>query len=292
MRSRRAVIRLSISAVVAVLLGAVLARHSFAWWSGGHKACTLAAASKLPADMPQFFRDAGKELAEMSAEPDNWKSVTTSHLRGAEQPEHFIDLEFLGDEPLPAVRYDLLKFYFSKNVDPSKAGTLPCAIIEGYERLMLAFRDYRNAPDSEIVKKRVIVYAGWMSHYCEDAAMPLHTTKDYDGRNTAGGVVEQKGIHARIDAYPEKNGIAAEQIAEGLAAKDAVNVWPLIVDAIKASHTHVDECYKLDAQGAFDRDPESGRALILERTRAAAKLTLDLWYSAWMNSDPKRATVK
>jgi hypothetical protein len=122
--------------------------------------------------------------------------------------------------------------------------------------------------------------------------MPLHTTKDYDGRSGPGGTVEQKGIHARIDAYPEKNGITAEKIAEGLAAQDVVNVWPLIVDAIKASHTHVDECYALDAQGGFDRDPGKGRELMVARTRAAAKLTLDLWYCAWMNSDPKRATVK
>lgn len=293
MRRRTAVVRMSVCAgALVLLLGAALVGRALAWWGGGHKLCTLAAASKLPDDVPQFFRDAGKELAEMSVEPDNWKSVTASHLRAAEQPEHFIDLEFLGDDPIPANRYDLLKIYFTKNVDLSKGGTLPCAMIEGYERLLLAFRDYRNAPDSEIVKKRVIVYAGWLSHYCADAAMPLHTTRDYDGRNTAGGAVEQKGIHGRIDAYPEKNGITVEQLADGLVAKDALNAWPLIVDAIKASHTHVDECYKLDANGAFDRDPEAGRPLMLERTRAAAKLTLDLWYSAWTNSDPKRATVK
>ena len=77
-------------------------------------------------------------------------------------------------------------------------------------RLMLSFRDFRNQPDSEIVKKRVIVYAGWLSHYCEDCAMPLHTTKDFDGRPGPGGTVEQKGIHGRIDAYPEKNGITVQ----------------------------------------------------------------------------------
>ena len=283
----------SVVVVLAVtLVAGALAVRSHAWWSGGHKLCTLAATSKLPDDVPKFFRDAGKEMSEMSTEPDNWKNVTASHLRATEQPEHFIDLEYLGDEAIPAQRYDLLKLYFSKNIDPTKAGLLPYAMVEGYERLMIAFRDYRNDPESENIKRRIVVYAGWMAHYSEDCAMPLHTTKDYDGRNTAGGTVEQKGIHGRIDAYPEKNGLTAEKIAEGLAPKDATNVWPLIVDAIKASHTHVDECYKLDAAGAFDRDPEAGRELMLERTRAAAKLTLDLWYSAWMNSDPKRATVK
>ena len=281
-----------VTIVLAAATVLLLSRAACAWWAGGHKICTLAATSKLPADVPQFFRDAGKELAEMSTEPDNWKHVTASHLRATEQPEHFIDLEYLGETPIPAKRYELLKFYFSKDIDPTTGGTLPCAIIEGYERLMLAFRDYRSQPDTEIVKKRIIVYAGWLAHYCEDAAMPLHTSKDYDGRVKPDGSVEQKGIHARIDAYPEKNGITSEKLADGLAAKDVVNVWPLIVDAINASHTHVDECYKLDARGGFDRDPDAGRELMTERTRAAAQLTLDLWYCAWTNSEARRATVK
>ena len=122
--------------------------------------------------------------------------------------------------------------------------------------------------------------------------MPLHTTKDYDGRTKPDGSVEQKGIHKRIDEYPEQNGITPEKIADGLEAKDEVKIFPLIVDAIKASNTHVDECYTLDAKGGFDRDPDVGRPLMTERTHAAAQLTLTLWYSAWTNSDPKRATVK
>jgi hypothetical protein len=281
-----------------VLIGLAAAFVSFlrpiahAWWSGGHKAITLAAVSKLPDDVPKFFRDAGAELAEMSTEPDNWKNKTVSHLRQAEEPEHYIDLEYLGDDPIPQYRFELLKYYFSKNIDPLKGGTLPCAIQEGYERLLLAFRVYRSNPDSELVKKQIIVYAGWLSHYCEDACMPLHTTKDYDGRPGPGGTVEQKGIHARIDSYPEKNGFTPEMIAEGQAPADAVNIWGVILDAIKKSHAEVDNCYKLDADGAFDRAPEKGKELMLKCTHNAAKLTMDIWYSAWKNSDPARATVK
>jgi hypothetical protein len=287
--------RVSKTVIVTVLLAlAVLAvrRPALAWWSGGHKAITLAAVSKMPADVPQFFRDAGAELSEMSTEPDNWKNKTVSHLQKAEEPEHYIDLEYLGDDPIPQYRFELLKYYFSKNIEPAKGGLLPCAIQEGYERLLLAFRVYRSQPDSELVKKQIIVYAGWVAHYCEDCAMPLHTTKDFDGRHLAGGTVEQKGIHARIDSYPEKNGITPEMIGEGLVPADAVNVWAVILDAIKKSHAEVDPCYKLDADGAFDRAPENGKALMLQCTRNAAKLTADIWYSAWKNSDPARATVK
>ena len=103
--------RSAIGTLVLILVAGVLVVRSHAWWSGGHKLCTLAAASKLPEEMPKFFRDAGKELAEMSTEPDNWKNVTVSHLRTTEQPEHFIDLEYLGEEAIPPQRYDLLAHF-------------------------------------------------------------------------------------------------------------------------------------------------------------------------------------
>ena len=51
-------------------------------------------------------------------------------------------------------------------------------------------------------------------------------------------------------------------------------------------------CYELDAQGAFDKDPDKGKDFMLERGRAATKLTLDIWYSAWKNSDPESAKKK
>ena len=269
-----------------------MTRPVHAWWAGGHRLCTLAAVKGLPQDMPAFFRDAGADLAEMSVEPDNWKNPSASHLRTTEQPEHFIDLEFLEGKPLPEQRFELTKFYIHAGIDPSRGGFLPYAMQEGYERLMLAFRDYRNQPASHSVQQRIVVYAGWLAHYCEDAGMPLHTSKYFDGRPGPGGEIFQKGIHAKIDSFPEKNGFTIESISEGLVPEPALNVWPLIVRAIEESHKQCDRCYELDANDAFDKDPAKGRAFILERTRASSKLVLDLWYSAWKNSDPEKATIK
>ncbi|HYF51621.1 MAG TPA: hypothetical protein VEJ63_19560 [Planctomycetota bacterium] len=269
---------------------------SYAWWIGGHKLCTEAAVKSLPEDMPEFFRKASLELAEMSAEPDNWKSQTTPRLRASEAPEHFIDLEFLDGAKLPKDRPEYVKLMAEKKIDPYKAGFLPYALQEGTERLTLAFREYRDRMDKKLdtnsVQQRAIMYAGWLAHYCQDAGMPLHTTKNYDGRPQGEEKLAQKGIHARIDAYPEKHGLTVELLKENLAAEDLVDTWPAIVKFIETSHTKVDKCYELDKQGAFDTAPEKGRELMLECARASAKLTLDLWYSAWKNSDPKRATIR
>jgi len=246
----------------------------------------LAAATKLPEDMPAFFRQAGAELAEVSGEPDNWKNPIAPHLKATEQPEHYLDLEYLEGQPIPEHRADLLKHYFSKHIEPSKAGFLPYAVQEGYERLKVAFRSCRGQPESKAFQHCAIVYAGWLAHYCEDTAMPLHTTKDFDGRPDAAGNLQQKGIHSKIDGYPESQGFTPELLNQGLVAERAENVWPLITKAITVSNGYVQRCYELDAQGAFDKAPEKGKEFILERARAATKLTLDIWYSAWVNSAP------
>jgi hypothetical protein len=56
------------------------------------------------------------------------------------------------------------------------------------------------------------------------------------------------------------------------------------VATIKESHGHVKKCYDLDAVGAFDKPTRESRAFIMERCRAGAQFTMDLWYTAWLRS--------
>lgn len=289
---KRHAVRLALIACASIVVSIATLTPVFGWWSGGHRMCTLAALRMLPAEMPAFFRAAGPELSELSVEPDNWKSPTAPHLKSTEHFEHFIDLELLNGKPLPETRSDLLRLYIDNKAGLGKGGFLPYSILEGYERLMLAFRDYRNRPDAPGMQQKVLVYASWVAHYCQDAAMPLHTTINYDGKPGADGAVVQKGIHARIDAYPEKNGLTPEMLSEGQEAAEAAIAWPVILKVIQSSHEQVDKCYELDAAGGFDKEPAKGKELMLERTRVAAKLTADIWYSAWKNSAPEKATIR
>ena len=268
---------------VVVGLSFALSGVVHAWWGGGHQIFTLAALRVLPEDMPNFFRSAGTALADMSAEPDRWKDPAAPHLRGTEHPEHFIDLEYLEGRPLPSHRADLIKYYVSKGLDPGTGGYLPYAIQEGYERLMLAFKDYRKRPLAPEVQQRVIVYAGWLAHYCQDALMPLHTTRDYDGKQVGDKIV-QKGLHAKIDGYPESNNFKAEAVSEGVKCEPARDVWGLILSTLANSFAQVPRCYALDSEGAFDTHPEKGREFILERAHLSAQFTAVIWYTAWKNS--------
>ena len=269
---------------LAAVAALALAGPARGWWVVGHGTIAEAAAAGLPDDVPAFFRNAGKQLSHLAGDPDRWKNPKAPHLRAAESPDHYIDLENFQGKDLPADRWKAIALLAELKQDPEKAGMLPYAIMENYERLCCAFRDYRETPDDPAVRAKCIVYAGVLSHLTGDLAMPLHTTRDYDGRPAADGKVEQKGIHAKIDAFPERNGLTAEEMARGLQAVAVEDAWARVQQALADSHAQVDRCYELDKAGAFDKSTDEARKCILERCRAGAQLTEDLWYSAWVQS--------
>jgi hypothetical protein len=271
----------------AIVAAAVVIGLAQAWWSGGHESIAEAAAARLPEDVPAFFRRGGKHLAHFAVDPDRWKNREAPFLRRSEEGNHFLDTEDLDGKDLPATnRFDGMKLlYTDLKKDPNKVGLLPYAILENYERLMIAFYDHRKSPQNEAVPMKCLVYGGTLAHYTGDAAMPLHTTRDYDGRIQPDGAVKQKGIHAKVDGFPEKHKITPEEICRGLEAKRIDDVWKHVNAFLAESHTHVAKCYELDAAGVLDTPTDESRAFILSRCRAGAQLTLDLWYTAWVKSE-------
>jgi hypothetical protein len=260
------------------------AEGAHAWWIKGHGQVAEAAAQRLPESMPAFFRQAGKQLAHLSGDPDRWKNREARHLRAAEAPDHYIDLEDYDGKDLPADRYKAIALLIQLGRKPEQTGMLPYAILEHFDRLTVAFADWRADPENEAARMKCIVYAGVLAHFTGDLAMPLHTTRDYDGKKGADGSWIQKGIHARIDAFPEKHGLGSEEISRNLQPNQLDDVWAEVLNRIQESHKKVDRCYELDAQGAMERPSAESRAFILDCCRSGAQLTLDLWYSAWVRS--------
>ena len=272
---------------VVVVLAAFGASLAIGWWSGGHETIAEAAAARLPDDVPAFFRRGGKELAHFSVDPDRWKNRQMNFLRRAEEGNHFLDTEDLDGKPLPATnRFDAIKLIANElKKEPNKVGMLPYAIMEYYEKLTIGFYDYRKTPTNSAIPMKCLVYGGILAHYTGDAAMPLHATREFDGKRRADRTVMQKGIHARVDSFPEKNGIMPEEVCRGLEAKKIDDVWEHVQKSIAESHAQVPKCYEFDAGGAFAKPTEESRAFILSRVRAGAQLTLDLWYNAWLQSE-------
>lgn len=255
-----------------------------AWWVKGHETIVEAAAARLPEEMPTFFRAGGKHLAHFAGDPDRWKNKAATFLKPAEEANHYLDLEDLDGKPLPETRAKAGDLMRGLKRDPDKVGMLPYAIMEGLDRLSCAFYDHRQDPQSPAVQMKCLVYAGNLAHYTTDAAMPLHTTRDYDGRKNADGTLTQKGIHAKIDGFPEKNRFTPEEVCRGLEAKKPDDLWAHVRGFIAESHKHIDRCYELDAAGAFEKPTDASRAFILDRCRAGAQLTMDVWYAAWLKS--------
>lgn len=271
---------------LALVAAATLAGTAPAWWVKGHETITEAAAMALPEDMPAFFRAAGKALAYCAGDPDRWKNKGAKALKDAESPHHFLDIEDLDGHEPPHGRYKALALIQKIGRDPEKVGLLPWQLVEGYERLMCGFYDFRKEPANAAAPMKAIVYGGNMAHYSTDAAMPLHTTRHYDGRRGDDGKIKQRGIHAKVDGFPEKNHFLPEEVCRGLKAKAIEgDVFDHIVAFIKESNAQVDECYRLDAAGAFDMPTDESRKFIMDRCRAGAQLTMDLWYTAWLRSE-------
>jgi hypothetical protein len=268
----------------AALAGLMVAGLVQAWWVIGHGTIAEAAVAGLPEDMPRFFRVAGKQLHYLAGDPDRWKNPWCKHLRAAEAPDHYIDLEHYAGKELPADRYRAIVLLQKLGQKPEQTGMLPYAIMENYDRLSVAFRDYRTDKENPAIQAKAIVYAGILSHFTGDCAMPLHTTKDYDGRPDDKGKMLQKGIHARIDSFPEKHGLTAEEISRGLKARKLDDVWKHVIERVHESHALVGKCYEMDEKGQFEKPTKQSRQFILERCRAGAQFTMDLWYTAWLRS--------
>jgi hypothetical protein len=257
---------------------------SRAWWVKGHESIAEAATVNLPDEVPAFFRAGGKQLGHYAGDPDRWKNPSCRQLRDAIAPDHYLDLEYFQGKELPKTRYQAIALLYELKEKPEKTGLLPWAIVEGYDRLCCAFYDLRQDPDNKAIQAKCLVYAGNLCHFTGDCSMPLHTTKHYNGWVQADGKVTQAGIHAKIDAFPEKNGFTAEEIARDLKAQAIDDVWAYTLKHLNESHKHIERCYELDKAGAFDKPTDESRKFIMERCRAGAQFTMDLWYSAWLRS--------
>jgi len=268
-----------------LMVGVILANLAKAWWVQGHATLTEAAAIALPDDMPEFFRKGGKALGHYVGDPDRWKNPTAKFLRAGTSAEHFLDLEDVEGKDLPSDRYKAIELLESIRKRPEKVGMLPYAIMENYERLACAFYDHRREPENEAIRWKCLLHAGVLAHYTTDLAMPLHTTVNYDGMKVDGKIL-QKGIHARLDAFPEKFSFKADDLARGLKVNklDPDSVWNRVHEAIRESHRHIATSYELDKKGAFATPTEESRKFVTERCQMGVQLTMDIWYSAWIKS--------
>ena len=297
----------------AVRLHLVLAsaHAGLAWQDEGHLMVNRVTAEQVPDDMPAFFRAAADRLAYLGPEPDRWRRDSEFTLKASQEPDHFIKLEVIDGIELGSIRsrYEFYGVLYDRRAEPETrggvhpdslrpehVGLLPFVAIEIYDRLKVAFREYRalrsSGGDSGLVEGNIVLYAGWLGHYVADAANPNHASMHYDGWREPNPLgYAGPGIHGRFEGeFIRGAGIQPGDFSDRVGPAERLED-PFIefLDLVYESQELVEELYRLDREGGFDGSgSEEGLEFALDRLAAGSQMLLDLWYTAWLASRETR----
>ena len=274
-----------------------LAPASLAWGEHGHRLSGRAAATRLPKEMPGFFRKATAQLEYLNPEPDRWRSKTLVEMNEAFAYDHFLDLELVPPAALEAEdRYAYLAALSQAGLkEPEKAGLAPFRIMELYERLRTEFHLWRNAKDKgtrKWIEQRIIYDAGVLGHYVSDAANPHHATVHYNGwakdYPNPNGYTTDDTFHWRFESDFVQSHIKVEDLLSSINPQPRTiqNPRAEVLAFFKTSNGLVERLYQLEKQAKFDAQttsPEHKRFAV-ERLVAGAEMLRALWWTAWTTS--------
>ncbi len=284
------------------LLGASLPPGS--WQDEGHVLVNRVAAEGIPEEMPAFFRNAVDRLEYLGPEPDRWREESEVTLKSSQEPDHFINLDVLGsDFEFDRDRYDFYTKLYEWRAElassgrdgdhllPDRVGLQPYITIEIFDRLKVAFRQYRKllgeGVPTELVEGNVILYAGWLGHYVADGAQPHHTSVHFDGwqgPNPEG--YAGPGIHARFEADFVRRNVKAEDFSHLVGPPRYLeDPFADYLSFLRASHELTEELYRIDKAGGFEGvGTEGGQQFAQARLAAGSQMLLNLWYTAWLDA--------
>jgi hypothetical protein len=286
--------------LVVVLAGTLLfplliTRPSYAWGDEGHRWINLAAAQKLPSDVPAFLRNSAPRLSFLGPEPDRWRDTKElfSALREVNGPDHFIDMDKRENfAELPNDRYRYGEWLRSQGKDPKDIGFLPYSILEGYQKIQVMFRlwrDQQNAAEREQIEQNIIYYAGVVGHYIADGSQPLHTTIHFNGWSTSQNpdLNTREPLHWRFEGEYVRAQLKLEDF-NGMVnpAQRIGDPFSEIMNFLYDSHRQVPELYRLEKVVRWhsgNRNRES-KQFVSKRMAAGAQMLANLWYTAWLNS--------
>lgn len=283
--------------------------HSPAWGFKGHGLIQEVAVENLPKDtVPDFFTDSKERIVGLASQPDRWKPQQLGYLRGATALDHFCAYEKVKDVELPADRYDFVAKVQQEGLGlpgaPAKfVGFLPYRMAEMFQNLTLDFAVWRkegqnlaaNDPKRQALEQNVLVSAGLLGHYVEDAAQPLHASVHHDGWNTAAvggnphGYRTRRGFHREFETELVNAQVREEEVQKRVAPVHKLEGDPLKwgMGIVAESNAHVEELYILEKNGELKASSPSDRAVdfMHDRMAVGAQNLRDIWYTAWVESE-------
>lgn len=284
-----------VSLVITTSLVMTLAPTVNAWGDEGHRYINRVAAEHMPEDMPGFFRGAGARLSFLGPEPDRWRDGKELYkaLSEVNGPDHFIDIDKPENfEALPNDRYLYADWLRAKGKDPKDIGFLPYSILEGFQKVQVLFRMWRDPQheaEREQIEQNIIYYAGVLGHYVADGSQPLHASIHYNGWSTSSNpeLNTREPLHWRFEGEYVRAQIKPQDFS-GLV-KTASRLHDPFSDIVKylfQSYDRVPELYRMDKTARWDasnRNPDS-KKYVAERLAAGSQMLANLWYTAWLGS--------
>ena len=225
--------RSSLLRSLVALSACAAAVSAFAWDGEGHRIVAKLGLVALPADYPEFARnaEAAARIDFLCNVPDRWRNVDPwLKQSGASWTDHFLDVEEVSDagldlNTLSSFRLDFAVAFAAgraahpekfRPVDPAKnldrtrewPGSAPWAIADWFQKLRSAFgylkayEELGGTPDEIANARQDVIYAmGVMAHYIADCAQPLHTTVHHNGWEgpNPNGYTTWRGFHSWVD---------------------------------------------------------------------------------------------
>ena len=289
--------------VIAVSLPYFFAPATYAWGEEGHRYVNRVAAEHLPEDMPAFFKNASARLSFLGPEPDRWRDSKELYkaLTEVNAADHFIDIDKTENfNALPNDRYEYADWLRHQGKDPKDIGFLPYSILEGYQKVQVLFRMWRDpdhAAEREQIEQNIIYYAGVLGHYVADGSQPLHTSIHYNGWATSSNPdgYTREPLHWRFEGEFVKAKIRPEDFT-GLV-KPAQRLQDPFADIMKylfESFGQVTELYRMDKTARWDArntNPDS-KKFVTARLAAGSQMLANLWYTAWLGSANERQNAR
>ena len=251
--------------------------------------------------MPHFLRAASKRIAWLGPEPDRWRSNLEQPLNDAQAPDHFIDLEWVDWlKPFPPDRYAFIRAVYQYRAQhphtdvppPEKIGFQPYISIEVFDRLKVAFREFRHARaegrSTANAEANAIFYAGWLGHYVGDGSNPMHTSIQYNGwvGPNPRGYSTSHDIHSKMETTFVNANPEVTYIADLVGApRHLDHPFEDYIAYLRGSRSRIERAYQLERDRGFDGKgtPES-REFIRQQLGRGAQMLLNMWYTAWVDS--------
>lgn len=258
-----------------------------------HRTSTQVAIYELPKNIQPFFYKEMGYLVKNCTRPDERRNSDQT-----EAPKHFIDIDAYGTNAInemPLTWDEAVKKYTKDTL--FKYGYVPYHVVAMKNKLTDAFKAGN--------KDSILFYAADISHYIEDANVPLHTTTNYDGQLT-----NQNGLHSLWESMIPELEISSYDLASKHTATYLESPEKAIWEAVRRSNSLVKDVLEKEREVTASFTDSTKYRVQIRRGKEsksyttafakaysaalkptingqllnAANLVADFWYTAWVDA--------